>query len=195
MPEHLSLTLTSLLKDLSEGLATKDPNDGRAMRGLKSKLGELRNTLERESSPYLAEVCGLAVRLVDELAANGLVGPKETMDVVADVLETLHTALGVPREQEQPRAPHSSGVSLRLIEGQRIGDLLVTLSMLSPDDVERALKLQKMNGMLLGEALVEQGLVTKESIQAALRLQRARRDRDREGGSDSFETWRASRVS
>ena len=51
----------------------------------------------------------------------------------------------------------------------------VTLSMLKSEDVEAALKLQKMSGMLLGEALVEQGKVTKESIQAALRFQSKRR--------------------
>ena len=65
MSEHLSLTLKSLLKDVSEGLTSKDPQDVRAMHDLKRKLGELRNTLERESSPLLGEVAGLGVRLVE----------------------------------------------------------------------------------------------------------------------------------
>ena len=191
MSEHLSLTLTSLLKDLSEGLSSKDPQDVRAMHDLKRKFGELRNTLERESSPLLGEICGIAVRLVEELGRSGLVGPKETMDIVGEIMGMLRGALGLaPEESEKKQPAASSSAELRLIDGQKLGQLLVTLSMLSPDDVERALRVQRVNGLLLGEALVEQGLLTKESIQAALRLQRARRDRD--GG---FDGWRATRAS
>lgn len=192
MSEHLSLTLTSLLKDLSEGLASKDPQDVRAMHDLKRKFGDLRNTLERESSALLGEVAGIAVRLVEELGTSGLIGPKESMDVVADVLGILRGALGVATEEPESAARTAPTAELRLIDGQRLGQLLVTLSMLTPDDVERALRLQKMNGLLLGEALVEQGVLTKESVQAALRLQRARRDRD---GGDAFGAWRSSRAS
>jgi hypothetical protein len=179
MSEHLSLTLKSLLKDLSENLDSKDPQDVHAMHDLKRKLGELRNTLERESAPLLGEVTGIAVRLVEELGRSGLVGPKESIDIVDEVLGIVRGSLGVSAEKLE-RAPQDPGAALRLIDGQRLGHLLVTLSMLSPEDVERALRSQKMNGLLLGEALVEQGVLSKESIQAALRLQRARRDR--EGG-------------
>ena len=193
MTEHLSLTLKSLLKGLSEGLSSKDPQDVRAMHDLKRKLGELRNTLERESAPLLGEVAGIAVRLVEELGASGLVGPKESMDIVGEVVGILCASLGLAvEERESP--PQAPGETLRLIEGQRLGELLVTLSMLTPEDVERALRSQKMNGLLLGEALVEQGVVSKEAVQAALRLQRATRNRDRDRG-DGFETWRSSRAS
>jgi hypothetical protein len=191
MSEHLSLTLKSLLKDLSEGLSSKDPQDVHAMHDLKRKLGELRNTLERESSPLLGEVAGIAVRLVEELGRSGLVGPKESIDVVGEVLGILRGSLGVAVEEPE-RTAQPSGEALRLIDGQRLGHLLVTLSMLTPEHVERALRSQKMNGLLLGEALVEQGVLSKESIQAALRLQRARRDRD---GGDGFGAWRSSRAS
>ena len=191
-PEHLSLTLTSLLENLSRSVPTCDPQDVHATLALKSKFGELQNTLERESAPYLADVCGIAVRLVEELAVNGLVGPKETMDTVGEILATMRTSLGMVSDEELGLG---GGQSLRLIDGQRLGELLVTLSMLSPDHVERALKLQKMSGMMLGEALVEQGILTKESVQAALRLQEARRRRDGLSQDDGFDNWRASQAS
>ena len=193
MSEHLSLTLKSLLKDLSEGLPSKDPQDVHAMHALKRKFGELRNTLERESSPLLGEVAGIGVRLVEELGRSGLVGPKEAMDIAGEVLAILCGSLGLAVEEVES-GPQAPGEALRLIDGQRLGQLLVTLSMLTPDHVERALRSQKMNGLLLGEALVEQGVLSKESIQAALRLQRARRDRDRDGG-DGFGTRRSARAS
>ena len=188
-PEHLSITLTSLLTSLGRAVPACDPQDVHATGQLKKKFGELQATLEREGQPYMAEICGAAARLVEELSVNGLVGPKETMDAVARIVASMRGSLGLASEEDKARG----GAGLRLIDGQRLGELLVTLSMLSPAHVERALELQKTSGMLLGEALVEQGVLTKESLQAALRLQEARRRR--EGQNGDFDNWRASRAS
>jgi hypothetical protein len=188
-PEHLSITLKSLLSSLGRTVPACDPQDVHATAELKKKFGELQATLEREAQPHMAEICGAAARLVEELSVNGLVGPKETMDVVARIVASMRGSLGVASDDDGAHG----GAGLRLIDGQRLGELLVTLSMLSPDHVERALQLQKTSGMLLGEALVEQGVLTKESVQAALRLQEARRRREGQGGD--FESWRSSRAS
>ena len=192
-PEHLSLTLTSILNDLSKKVPACDPQDNYSTRNLKQKLGELQNTLEKENIPFAAAFSNVAAQLVDELAVNGLVGPKETMRIVNDIVVAVRSALGmVPDEAFAASSGESPGDALRLIDGQRLGELLITLSMLSPDHVERALRLQRVNGMMLGEALVEQGVLTRESVQAALRLQNARRRR--EDGGD-YDAWRSSQAS
>jgi hypothetical protein len=182
-PQHVSLPLRSLLDGLSGSLPECDPQNETDTTELLSRLGELRTTLSKESAPHLAEVSSLAILLMDHLSQSGLVGPKETMDVIDAIVALVRGALGLPRDEAPAKAaptlgPRSTVPSLKLIEGQRLGELLVTLSMLTSDDVERALELQKMTGMLLGEALVEQGVLTKESVQAALRLQTTRRNRD-----------------
>ncbi len=193
-PEHLSLSLTTLLNDLSRSIPACDPQDVSATRTLKQKLGELQNTLEKENAPFAAEFSCVAARLVDELAISGLVGPKETMAIVGDIVTSVRGALGMsPDEVALTGGSAGTSEALRLIDGQRLGELLITLSMLSPEHVERALRLQKLNGLLLGEALVEQGVLTKDSIQAALRLQDARRRR--EGGGDDFDAWRSAQAS
>ncbi len=181
-PRHISLPLQSLLDGLSGSVSGYDPQGEVDTAELANHLGSLRTTLEKENAPHLAEVSGLAIRLLDQLARNGLVGPKETMDVVSEIVGVVRGGLGMSRAETTQSAPEVSRggtAPLKLIDGQRLGELLVTLSMLSSGDVERALELQKMTGMLLGEALVEQGVLTKESVQAALRLQSSRR---RQGG-------------
>ena len=178
-PNHVSLPLQSLLEELSGSLHSCDPQNETETADLVSRLGSLRTTLEKENVGHLAAVSSLAILLVDHLAHNGLVGPKETMDVVGEIVGVVRGELGLaPAEatEDDASVEDSSGTpSLKLIDGQRLGELLLTLSMLSSEDVERALVLQKMTGMLLGEALVEQGVLTKESIQAAIRLQTSRR--------------------
>jgi hypothetical protein len=180
--QHVSLSLRSLLDGLSGTLPQCDPQNETDTAQLIEHLGDLRSTLEKEADGHLAEISGLAIQLVDHLSRNGLVGPKETMDVVDEIVSIVRGRLGLVRAEEadgdaSSAEPHRSA-SLKLIDGQRLGELLVTLSMLTSEDVERALELQKMTGMLLGEALVEQGVLTKESVQAALRLQSSRRRRD-----------------
>jgi hypothetical protein len=51
---------------------------------------------------------------------------------------------------------------------------MVQMSMLTQDQVERALNFQRARGCRLGEALVDMGLLKKESVMAALRVQEMR---------------------
>jgi hypothetical protein len=181
-PQHISLSLQSILDGLSNALPDYDPQDVGETAELVRKLGDLRTTLEKEGTPpHLADVSAVAIQLVDEIARNGLVGPKETMDVVERIVALVRAALGLSPSQARARTAGGEaprGKALKLLDGQRLGELLVTLSMLTPRDVEAALELQKTTGMLLGEALVERGVLTKESVQAVLRLQEARRRRN-----------------
>jgi hypothetical protein len=189
---HVSLPLQSILDELQFTIPECDPQDVDQTTTLMRRLGELRTTLEKEKSGPLSDVCGVALMMVDMLSRNGLVGPKESMDVVEDIVGVVRTGLGLPKQKEQPKPsePKGNHTPLKLVDSQRLGELLVTLSMLKSEDVEAALKLQKMSGMLLGEALVEQGKVTKESIQAALRFQSTRRRQEGKTRTDWRDTLR-----
>jgi len=70
-----------------------------------------------------------------------------------------------------------SSVVLSIIEeyferGKKLGEILVDLRAVTPQEVEEALRLQK-NGenKLLGEILVEKGLVDKKHVERALEIQ------------------------
>jgi len=70
-----------------------------------------------------------------------------------------------------------SSVVLSILEehfeaNKRLGEILVDLKAVRPQDVEEALKLQQ-NGMkkLIGEILVEKGFADKRDIQRALEIQ------------------------
>lgn len=70
-----------------------------------------------------------------------------------------------------------SSVVLSILEeyferDKRLGEILVDLKAVRPQDVEEALKLQQ-NGVnkLIGEILVERGLVSREDVEKALEIQ------------------------
>ena len=180
-PDHLPRTLAPLLDGLSRSIASCDPEDSHETTALLRNLDALHRDLEHDQTRHLASLAAVAHRLVDRLASHGLVGPRETLDIVGQSVAAVRSGLGLdepaPEVVEQVEKP----AQLSLLDGKRIGELLVTLSMLTPEDVERALDKQKKTGMLLGEALVELKIVSRGAVDAALRLQSARRRRDMSG--------------
>lgn len=182
-PKHVSPRLAQLLERLAHAVPTCKPEDPQGMSALARDFEELQQALEREQGHALAGLAGVGACLVERLAADGLVGPLETMEVIGQALESVRQVLGLKEQpQDTPAiAPAQRRAPLALVDGRRIGELLVTLSMLKPSDVERALALQQQTGSLLGEALVELGIVGRSSVDAALRLQSSRRRRERAG--------------
>jgi len=184
-PDRLPRTLAPLLDGLARSLASCDPEDSHETTALLRNLDALHQELEHDETRHLAELAAVAHRLVDRLASHGLVGPRETLEVVGKALAAVRSGLGLEEPALPAIAEAEQPVQLSLLDGKRIGELLITLSMLEPVDVERALVKQRATGMLLGEALVELQILSPGAVDAALRLQSSRRRRDRAGD----DTW------
>ena len=68
-----------------------------------------------------------------------------------------------------------SEVRLALRDGQRLGELLVSMTMLTPAQVEEAVLVQRATGQRLGEALLQMRLLTPDMLESALRVQKTKR--------------------
>ncbi|MCI0340244.1 MAG: DUF4388 domain-containing protein [Planctomycetales bacterium] len=109
----------------------------------------------------------------------GLKGDLDSISL-ADIFQTLsmtgQEGTLVVRGSDQVKYIHFTrdGVSL-LTSGEkkmgRLGDMLVGLGKISPDDLRSALTRQKETGGLIGETLTELGLVTPKDIENAVRIQ------------------------
>lgn len=75
--------------------------------------------------------------------------------------------------------------SLRLINHRRLGEILISLSMVREKDIETALRMQKVTGTRLGEVLVEMGLLNDAQLESAVRLQGSRTRDGADGGPSS----------
>lgn len=191
---HLSLTLHNTLSTLHNGLSKYDPHDQSAGAKLVAQFGELRGCLEREGLPELSPLCDLCLRLLHHLSRSGVVGPRETADVLRDTVESITAVAGgtsanLPDRSLEPKEEASGDQApsqLKLIDEKRLGEILITMSMLTQDEVENALKRQRVTGRRLGETLVELEILTEEAVQAALKVQRFS---TREDDDHDPETW------
>ncbi len=79
-----------------------------------------------------------------------------------------------PNYGPTPGGPAPDGAGLQLVNHRKLGEILVSMAMVSQEDLDRALRAQKANGKRLGDVLVSMGLLTKEMIESAVRLQKQR---------------------
>ncbi|MBI5434058.1 MAG: hypothetical protein HZA52_14595 [Planctomycetes bacterium] len=171
------------------------PADNAASLELIRKLTELEVCVDHSNSVSLRPLCSLAGKMAERLH-NAEVAPREELlEWVKSLLEFAGQSMGVRADETAAsalRATHvlsATGVRSRLalVDGQRLGEILVRMSYLRGADVERALELQRKKNCLLGDALIELELMTKEELDTALRVQKQRRNRQ----ADPWMNWKA----
>ncbi len=160
---------------------------------IQEQFGELRATLKEDGAEVENALCGLASQLVDLLERHGQISGRHGLMIATDILSHVVVALGGQRGMEdneeeelangEQKPEGEASLGLRLMDQRKLGEILVSLTMLTPDQLERALKHQKALGKRLGETLVELGYLNKASVDSALRMQR------RHQGSRTFDHW------
>ncbi len=118
----------------------------------------------------LGELLTQAGRITKKQLEFALTEQKRTGEKIGEILlrlefltgKDLNTALRFQKQQETLRH-----VSTPL----RLGELLVTMGEITREQLEKALKNQKLSGKKIGEVLVESGYLQPEQISRGLKLQ------------------------
>jgi len=197
-----------LAKQLADFIPGCNPMDTTDLCQILREVGALRGTLRADRAEVEDYLCSLAERLVELVERHGHIAGRQALSLVVEILgqvaESMSSelqaaaALATEAAAVSPDASDEDGdvrrapapayeephVGLRLMNNRKLGELLVSLSMLSPDQVESALRFQKSNGMRFGESLVELGYLKKASLEAALRMQRKQK-----GGASPLPPW------
>jgi hypothetical protein len=164
-----------------------DPLNSTDLAHIARQLEDLRISLRSEGADLEEALCGLADRVLELVGRHGHIGGRQALDLILEIVEQVRTAVGGEPEdadasadldavEEDPLAVLRGGstLGLRLIDQRRLGEILVSLSMLSQEQVERALRHQKVSGRRFGETLVELGFLSEAAVDTALRLQARR---------------------
>lgn len=188
-----------LAKEIAEFIPGCNPLDTSDLSQILREVGALRGNLRADHAEVEDYLCSLAERLVELIERHGHIGGRQALslvvDILAEVAESMSSELQaaasdaaptraapaaagekVPGEARPVRSLGDTRVGLRLMDQRKLGEILVSLSMLSQEQVERALKHQKSNGKRFGEALLELGFINKASLDATLRMQRKQKD-------------------
>lgn len=117
------------------------------------------------------------IRFGDALMELGAATRADVMSAIAYQDTLRREATG--RRGPVPAAPLPTFRPLRkdlkLVSDMLLGDLMVKLGTITPEDLEKGLRAHRATGARLGEALVQMGATTWKSVEQALRVQNERR--------------------
>jgi hypothetical protein len=191
-----------LAKEIAEFIPGCNPLDTTDLCQILREVGSLRGNLRADHAEVEDYLCSLAERLVELIERHGHIGGRQALSLVVEIVTQVAASMsselqaaasdaaaaagaaqgaGTSAPSNAPAAPltpslQSTRVGLRLMDQRKLGEILVSLSMLTQEQVERTLKHQKSNGKRFGESLVELGYINKAALEATLRMQRKQRD-------------------
>jgi len=166
-----------------------EAKDAKATPELLKQLKDLASHLEQSARSDAAPVCALATKMAEQLVTKSDAKPENLLPWIQQILDYLCATLGVKADGETKKLREltmdlasSSLAAARhrksLEEGTRFGEMLVRMAFLKPEDVQRALNMQRARNCMLGEAMVELGFLSQRGLDAALHMQKQKRKPD-----------------
>lgn len=189
-PRHTSLSLRTQVVSLHEGLATTDATDYFANERLSQQVASLKSQLERDGYTEAGVLGGVALRVAELIQSGREIGPEEAQELLRSISSGIASCVGVEVKVAAAAQPESAAVApperpqLKMVTNRKLGEMLVQMSLLTPQQVEQALAHQRMTGCRLGEALIEMRVLPKMTVENVLRIQGTRRQ-------TSNDPWRA----
>lgn len=163
-----------------------NPQNSAQALDLVKQLKELEVCIDHSNSVSMRPLCTLAGKISDNLVKTGPISREELLEWTRSLLTFVGQSIGVQQADDKAGPPRegtnflsATGIrsQLSLVDGQRLGEILVRMSYLEASQVARALELQRAKGGKLGAALVELDLLSQDELDAALRVQDQRRNR------------------
>lgn len=155
--------------------------DSASMIEAQRQFQTLRDELSQSDQSALMLLASLGERLAGSLYRDGELSGKVLSRLVTEIAEHLAKDLAFRDEPKSALAKTNlklsvGDVRLSLRDGQRLGELLVKMTMLTPEQVEEAVRVQRSTGQRLGEALLQMRLLTPDMLESVLRVQKNKRN-------------------
>jgi len=154
--------------------------DSASMIEAQRQFQTLRDELSLSDQPALVLLASLGERLAGHMSRDGELSFDGMAKLVTEIAEHIAKDLAF-RDDGRDKASKTNlrlakgDPRLSLRDGQRLGELLVRMTMLSAQQVEEAVRVQHSTGQRLGEALLQLRLLTPDMLESVLRVQKTKR--------------------
>jgi len=178
------------LEALTRAIEKWDPDQGGDVTGLLVALRELDLRFDPRRDRLSAALCVTSMKLLEEVAAKGSVDARAAVGAVSELARGLRETLlsgpsaAMPSGSANRQGPtltlKSTGagsglsLSLRAVENRSIGELMISLNMLTAEQHAEVLKKNPGAGRdenVYAQVAVELGFATPALIESAQRLQ------------------------
>jgi len=203
--QDVPTTLDAALDLLTRAVQAWDPEHHPELDPLLAALRGLQLRFDPRKERLSAALCVTSMKLLEQIAARGQVGPEAAVSVVGELTQGLREALSAAAAAPAVRpgsrrdmvtlqaASRSSGLSLAVdsVQSQRLGELMVRMNMLTQEQVDQILAVQSRTEphKLFGELAMELGYASEWTVDNALRLQARGRGEVPAGESGAGDPW------
>jgi hypothetical protein len=155
----------------------------------------LRDELAESEQASVVMLASVGERIVGHMFKESGLESSMLRKLVSEIAEHISKEVAF---RDGPKPPvgktslkmRTSDLKLALRDGQRLGELLIKMTMLTPEQVEEAVKVQRNTGQRLGEALLQMRLLTPDMLESALRVQKTKRASGAQG--DAWSAYKRS---
>ncbi len=177
MTQRSSLPPASL-RDLATRVTTAQVQDEPALEGLRHHLQGFRLRMSGQSEELLGclDAAGALMRSLSYLGENTAC---EVRDMIVRLLGLVYDECSLSTSSDAPaggslsETDSVSKAGLRTINDMALGEVMVQLGLITPDQIELALREKAHNPKPFGETLVALGFCSPEAVQQGLNLQKA----------------------
>ena len=157
--------------------------DVQAVAELRDHLKRLQRRLDGVTDPPLTHLIGACLTLTEALGRSAAAA-RAPLAAIRDILVYVEAVVGASSSDEGvsdhfSRMLHATrtglaGGGLKMVNHQRLGEILRSLCLISDEDLQLALRVQQVTGKKIGDTLLEMGIASPEQIQNALHMQSLR---------------------
>jgi len=176
------MTTTSAL--LGKHIASSDPSSPDQQRENLERIALLRRGLPSRENHELGTILDLAATLTEYLIRLGGLGPQDVLEIIAGMVDEVevrtHSTANVPKPERRVElsAPAGSptlqlaGPGRASMNSKLLGEILIRLGTITPEQRDRARAMQQATGVRLGEALVSIGATDWDGVTKGLTIQK-----------------------
>ncbi len=170
------------LKEIERAFTAFERGDRNRLYETRDSLLGLTSAIEGSEVSDLAPLSEIASRLLGLVIMEGGLSESRAVQIVRELLGFMEAQLMVVQPTEEP------GGVFHVVNAEKVGDQLVRKGVLSADQVEKALLLQRVSkGRRIGQVLVAMNAIDQRTLDDALNDQKAdtRRAETRRGAAGS----------
>lgn len=166
-------------QEIVQRLTEADTWDQSALKQVATELRELEELVSQLKKPDLDGLLDGSILLVELVPKLDPIEAEDCQRMVVRLVQIALRRLRALRNARKKDLAKRKGGGKSAAggsggrPGMAIGDVLIQLGFISPDDLERALAVSKSRGRMVGEVLVEMGKCEREDVARAVFLQKS----------------------
>ncbi|MEM8714010.1 MAG: hypothetical protein AAGG01_23960 [Planctomycetota bacterium] len=156
------------LREIERAFAAFEKGERNRLYETRDSLMGLTGAVESSGNEQLAPLSEIASRMLGLVIMEGGLSEPRAIQIVRELLAYVEAQLMGEESEQGP------GGVFHVVNSEKLGDLLVRKGLISADDVNKALLLQRVsNGRRIGQVLVAMNAIDQRTLDEILNHQRA----------------------